>query len=352
MSRPKHRCRSRRLSELLGPVGAETFELLAPPRRRALRVALLLEEPDGSAPEAHAIGLAVLDLFGVLSQQGPVVVAVDDIQWLDAASAAVMYVALRRLRDSRVGMLATVRESTERPVAIELEHCFVEGRLERCSVGPLSLAALHHLVRDRVGLELSRSELVRLEAVTRGNPYFALEVGQELVRLGRHLAPDEPLPVPDGLAELLGVRLARLSTTTRDVLLTAALAARPTTAVLWRVFGDERRIQMALDEAAASGVVVLTDGQVRFAHPLLASVICEQTPRPKRSAQHRVLAGVVGDVEEAARHRALGYRWSRCCGVVGAGCGSRARGESGSDRGWSGAVRAGGGADACRSCAC
>jgi predicted ATPase len=68
-------------------------------------VALLLAEPGEGSPDPLAIGLAVHDLLRVLAQQGPVLVAVDDVQWLDPASAGVLEVALRRLRTDPIGVL-------------------------------------------------------------------------------------------------------------------------------------------------------------------------------------------------------------------------------------------------------
>ena len=91
------------LSELLAGVLDDVAPGLAPPRRRALEVALLLAEPDGPPPDAHAIGLALLDVLRALSDAGPVLLALDDVQWLDASSAAVLQVAMRRLRAEPVG---------------------------------------------------------------------------------------------------------------------------------------------------------------------------------------------------------------------------------------------------------
>ena len=95
------------LSELLAPVLDGTAPALAEPRRRALEVALSLVEPGEHVPDPHVIGLAVLDMLHVLAVHGPVVVAIDDLQWMDPASTRVLHVALRRLRDERVGLLAT-----------------------------------------------------------------------------------------------------------------------------------------------------------------------------------------------------------------------------------------------------
>jgi DNA-binding CsgD family transcriptional regulator len=292
------------LSELLSSVLSETLGLLAPPRRRALEVALLLEEPGGMTPDVHALGLAVFDMLGVVAGRGPLVVGIDDIQWLDADSAGVLQVALRRLRDEPVGVLVTVRDAPDVAVSIDLGRCFSEARLERRVVGPLSAGALYRLLRDRLGLELSRPELVRVHEATAGNPLFALELGRDLVRLGRRPRPGEPLPLSGGLSKQLGDRLERLSSEARAVLVIAASVGRPTIGVISAAYGDDERVLSVLEEAAAAGVVELTDGRVRFSHPLFASVLYERTPPAQRRVVHRALAGVAGDVEERARHSA------------------------------------------------
>src|SRR5215472_10274747 len=136
------------LSELVGPVFDEVALSLAAPRRRALAVALLLAEPGEQRPDTHAIGLAVLDALRVLAAGAPVVVALDDAQWLDPASAGVLAVALRRLDDDHVGVLATVRAGSQAAVPLELGRTFPDRRLEQRLVGPLSLGEVHELLRE------------------------------------------------------------------------------------------------------------------------------------------------------------------------------------------------------------
>ena len=191
----------------MSPVLEEVAPALAAPRRRALEVALLLVEPGDAPPDPHAIGLALLDVFRVLAKQGPVLVALDDAQWLDAASAGVLQIALRRLREEPVRLLATLRRDQEVASAFEFDGVFPEDRLGRLSVGPLSAGALHRLLGERLGLELSRPELARMLEATAGNPFFALELGRELVRTGTRPVPGQALRVPDSLRELLGGRL-------------------------------------------------------------------------------------------------------------------------------------------------
>ena len=198
------------LSDLLAPVIEEAAPALLPLRREALEVALLLAEPTEEPSDPRAIGLALLDVLRTLSEESPVVIALDDVQWLDTSSAAVLQIALRRLRDERVGLLATLRKVPEIAAPFELERSFPEERLERLWLGPLSLSALHHLLRERLGLELTRPELGRVLETSAGNPYFALELGRELVRTNERPTAGHALRVPASLRELLGGRLGRL----------------------------------------------------------------------------------------------------------------------------------------------
>jgi DNA-binding CsgD family transcriptional regulator len=293
------------LSDLLAPVFDDVSASLLPPRRRALEIALLRVEPDAEPPDPHAIGLAVLDALSTLARQGPVLVALDDVQWLDQASADVIQIALRRLREERVGLLATLRTGPELTTPLELGRSYNEGRLEQLTIGPLSVGAVYGLLKERLGLELTRPELARVHEATAGNPFFALEVGRELVRTGTRPTPGQALRVPESLRELLGDRLARLPAETADVLLQVAALARPTIGVVAAAHGEPEGVRRGLEAAVREGVVSLDDSNVRFTHPLLASLCYEQAPVWKRRAVHDALAGAVSDVEERARHRAL-----------------------------------------------
>ena len=297
------------LSELLGPVFDDVAGSLLPPRRRALEVALLRVEPGELAPDPHAIGLAVLDLLCVLTERRPVVVALDDLQWLDPASAGVLQIALRRLREEPVGLLATLRTGPEVASPFKLGRASPE-ELEWLTIGPLSLSAVHGMLKERLGLELTRPELARVQEATAGNPFFALELGRELVRTGTRPTAGQALRVPDSLRELLGERLGRLPGETLDVLLETAALARPTVELVAEAHGNKDSVLRGLEAAAREGVVELDDSRIRFSHPLLASICYEEAPVWKRRAVHQALAGAVSDLEERARHRALAVEGS------------------------------------------
>jgi DNA-binding CsgD family transcriptional regulator/DNA polymerase III delta prime subunit len=293
------------LSDLLAPVFDELAPALAPPRRRALEVALLLAEPTEQAPDPRAIGLALLDVLQMLAREGTVVIALDDVQWLDSSSALVLQIALRRLREEPVGLLATLRKLPQAAAAFDLERALPEDRLTRHWLGPLSLGALHHMLKDRLELELTRSELARVRETSGGNPFFALELGRDLVRTNARPAAGRALSVPQSLRELLSGRLSRLPPETVDVLLYAAALARPTVDLVAAAHGDRQGVLPACDAAVREGVIELEGSRLRFVNPLLASVCYEQTPAQKRRVVHRALAGAVGDAEERARHLAL-----------------------------------------------
>jgi DNA-binding CsgD family transcriptional regulator len=293
------------LSDLLEPILEQVSPSLPPLRRRALEVALLLAEPGEEPVDPRAIGLALLDVLRALAARGPMLIALDDVQWLDAPSAAVLQIALRRLRDEPVGLLATVRTMPGVAASLELENAFAEERMKRLWLGPLSVGALHRLLEDRLGLELTRLELARVQESSAGNPYFAVELGRELVRTETRPVAGQALRVPDSLQQLLGGRLGRLPPETAEALLLAAALARPTVEVVAAAHAGPDSTLEALDVAVREGLIEIDGSRLRFAHPLLASICYEQASASKRCVVHQALAGAVGEVEERARHLAL-----------------------------------------------
>jgi DNA-binding CsgD family transcriptional regulator len=287
------------VSELLAGVVDEVLPRLEGLRRRALQAALLLDEVDaGSAPEPRAIGLAVLESLKVLSVDAPVLLAIDDFQWLDTASARTLLFAIRRLTDERVGTMLTVR-----PGAREIERGLASGFAEWVSVGPLEMAALFAVLRDHLGLELSPPQLTQLREVTAGNPFYALQIARELALWPP--APGRPLRIPGGLREVVGGRLAKLPAESRETLLLAAAMARPTVETLTAAHGNRDSVVEGLEQALSAGVVEIDGHKVRFSHPLLGSVCYGEAPLWRRRAAHALLATAVSDSEERARHLAL-----------------------------------------------
>lgn len=289
------------LTDLLGACFEEVRFSLPEPQETALAAALAVAEANEPA-RLRVTSTAVVSALGTLAAVRPLLVAIDDAQWLDRASARVLEFAARRL-PARVGLLVTRRGAAE-PVPLALDRTLPDVGLERIVPGPLSLAALHHLLASRLGVPPPRPVLRRLARTSGGNPLFALELGRALGR-GRSGGPGEPLPVPGSLRELVASRLVALSDPAREAALAGAALARPTAAAVLRALGDRRDPERALEEAEEADVLVVRDGRVEFTHPLLASAVYGSVSAAARRRLHRRLAGIVADAEERARHLAL-----------------------------------------------
>jgi DNA-binding NarL/FixJ family response regulator len=280
------------VADLLGHLDTAFLEVLPDPQRRALEVALLLSEPAGRAPEPRAIFAGFAGVLRSISRQAPVLVAVDDQQWLDKSSARALEYVWRRLEDVPVGMLATVRpEAATEPALRSGPGGKTVMRLDGLSPG-----ALYQLIKAQLDVTLPRSTVLRVHRTTDGNPFFALELSRVLVVAGLPGAA-EPWPVPDDLREMVGARVGRLAGSSRSVLLAAAAGSQPTVGGL---------SASAARTAERAGVVTIGEhGLVRFAHPLFASAIYGTATPEERRAVHAALAAAERDIEEQARHKAL-----------------------------------------------
>jgi DNA-binding CsgD family transcriptional regulator len=269
-------------------------------QRRALEVALRLDDERDDAPDQQSVALAMLAVLRQLAQLRPLVVAIDDVQWLDPASASVVRYAVRRLDAGPVGLLAAWRTEPGAPVPLELDRAPTAERLERVPLSPLSLGAVQHLIQQRLDFLPARPVLRRLHELSGGNPFFALELARALQEGAIQLEAGERLPVV--LDELVGARLEALSQDARRALAAAAAMAQPTVALVEAVAGDGRG---ALDEAERAQIVAVHDGRVRFTHPLLASGAYAGVDGSIRRDLHARAAHEVADPEERARHLAL-----------------------------------------------
>jgi tetratricopeptide (TPR) repeat protein len=273
------------LTDLCHDVGDEAFEEIPAPQLAALEVALLRAAPADAPPEPRAIALGFTALMRTLASEQPLVIAIDDLQWLDDASADAIAYAAWRLGDVPVRFLLA-----RRPVEpTQVERSLT--RLERLEVGPLSLVATRRLLSERLDLALSRHHIRRIVEATLGNPLFALEIG-------RALGDRVDLPLPHALEDMLGTRVAELPDPLRRVLLAVALGPDLTT-------GELATIADAVDEAVAAGLVVIDRDRVRASHPLLAEAAKQRARSSERRAVHRALADVVAGAELRALHLAL-----------------------------------------------
>ncbi|HEY3191056.1 MAG TPA: ATP-binding protein, partial [Solirubrobacteraceae bacterium] len=273
------------LADLLEPHLDAVLPALPAPQRRALEVALLLVE-DAATPDQRAISAGTLGAVRVLARNRPVLVAIDDAQWLDPPSAEVVAFALRRLRDAPVAAVTawrvtspSVPAASPPPNRAALERAF-ERPAKQIDVGPLSLGALNRLLRTRTSLEFNRRTLQRIHETSGGNPFYALELASAMAR-SQDTSTDEPLPLSAGLNDLLADRLKGLGSETRDALFVAAAAAQPTIDLVETALGAPAA--KLLQPAMLANVIRIEGDAIEFVHPLLAAAAYNAaTPEQRR----------------------------------------------------------------------
>jgi DNA-binding CsgD family transcriptional regulator len=286
------------LGDLFGDAEDEVLAALPAPRRRAFESALLRADPDLPI-DPRALGVAIATILPILADGRPLMLAIDDDQWVDPSSAATLGFALRRSLSERVLLLLSRRIDGSRPAG--LEEAIDPADVRRLPVGPLSMGATQLLLRHRLGIVFPRPMLLRLHEVSGGNPFHAFELARaQAADPARD--PTEPLAVPPSLERLLAARLDALDTPTRRGLLLIAAHGRLPVGFL-RSLGVG---SAALDQARAANVIEVTDGVVRFTHPLLASTLYQGTAVEERRTAHRRLAKALDDPIDRGRHLALG----------------------------------------------
>jgi DNA-binding CsgD family transcriptional regulator/tetratricopeptide (TPR) repeat protein len=302
------------LDDLFGDIAVEVLSPLAGPRRHAVEAALLRGPPPGAPsaglsragralPDSRVLARGILDVLRILSGPAPLVVAVDDAQWLDRPSASVLEFCVRRLRDEPVSILLTFRTGDTLPLG--LDRALPPDRLGRVQLGPLSLGAIWEILRARLGAVLPRYALTRLYDTCGGNPFYALECARTLLDRPHMSLTREPIPLPRSLDGLVRQRLRRLAPDVRRVSRLVAASSDPRERLI-RAACDDGESWAAIDQAIDEGIIG-RDGEVlRFTHPLLQSVLYAEMPPAERRLVHRRLAAAAEDIEDRAWHLALG----------------------------------------------
>ena len=271
---------------------------LPPVQRSALEAALLLGETRRDV-EQRAVAAAFLAALRMLSTTGSLCVAVDDLQWLDGESLGVVRYAFARLADAPVAVLTAVRGAPPE----WLRRSVGEDRLRAVHVDGLSVGATNELLRSRLGIDLPRPTTIRLWEASRGNPFFALELGSALQAQGGTLVPSEGLPISSDLGELLQQRLSGLTPPGLDVARVVAAAAEPTVPLVEAVVGAP--FDDGLADALSARILEIDGETLRFTHPLLGSAVSSRLTPRRRRALHGRLAELVRSSDARARHLAL-----------------------------------------------
>lgn len=277
------------LDHLLVPMRSD-FPRLAPEPRNALMVALGLR--DGPVPERLVLCNATLTLLRQCGDDGPLLVVIDDAQWLDAASALVLAFAARRLTGTRVGLLVAARPGQG--------GVFDRSGLSEQRVGPLDTVSADLLISSAFPT-LNPRVRRRLLAEAQGNPLALVELAATLT--GDQRSGHRPLPpvlrVSHRLGALFAPKVAELPAPARDLLLLAALQEPgdpPAGQAAPQVAGGLE----ALAAAGATRLVTIDEGSgiLRFRHPVVRSTVVDMATDIERRRAHRTLAQALTEQPE------------------------------------------------------
>jgi len=277
------------LHQLLGPA-LGLLDRLPPTHASALRSSL------GLGPRTEAdrliIGAAALGLISAYADEAPLLITVDDAQWLDRASSEAVGFAARRLVADPVAILIAVREGEESPLlAAGLPDLRLDG---------LDEAAAAELLERAGAGALSADQSRRLLQATGGNPLALIELGPEAHRVSA--SQHENLPVATSVERAYLRRADGLSDSARRVLLLVAASGTPGIALVQRAAAALGIGPGYLDEAeAATALVAQLEGRIEFVHPLARAAVYHAASPGERRAAHRALAGAMVDPDDVDR---------------------------------------------------
>jgi DNA-binding CsgD family transcriptional regulator len=280
------------LNQILVPI-IELAESLSATYRTALDTALGLR--DGAAPGRLVISNAALALLLAAAVERPLLLVVDDLPWIDRASAGVLGFVARRLRGTRVGFLAASRTGAE--------SLFGRGGLPEYPLRPLDEVAATELITSRHP-GLAGRVRQRLLGEAGGNPLALVELPAALSGAQRAALAELPavLPLTQRLQALFGARIADLPGPARELLLLTALDGSGSLPALRAAAGlrglDGALADLAPAERAGLVTVDESSGRVGFGHPLIRSAVVELSTVAERGAAHTALAGALADAPD------------------------------------------------------
>jgi DNA-binding CsgD family transcriptional regulator len=284
------------LHQLLRPVRARANEL-PPTLRSALDAAFGLA--DDAAPEHFRVAMAVLDLLSEVAGETPLLMIVEDAQWLDRASSDVLAFVARRLESDPVVLLAATRDG--------YRDALIHAGVPQLRLGPLDAAVAAELL-DASAQQLSvvaRDQLLREAA---GNPLALIEL--PLASAGLQPDPTMPgqLPLTERLEEAFAARVSGLPDDTRLLVLVTALIDGEDVNEVLRAGSAIRGTPIdvvALEPAVQAAIVDLDIQTVRFRHPLMRSAVRQSASVAERRLVHQALAEMLdGEPDRRVWHRA------------------------------------------------
>jgi AAA ATPase domain len=284
------------VAQLLSPL-RRYMRRLPELQRRAAGMALALQLVEPVPP--FALGMAVLGLLTTAAEEGPLLLIVDDVHWLDPVSAQALGFAARRLDRDSVAILFALRP--------EEGHGFAGLDFRQLKLEGLAPDAAATMIAEVAGCPVPRDLAAQLWAATGGNPLALIETVKRLteeVLTGRSALPD-PLPLAADVAAMLRQRVNALPTATRQALAIVAADATGSLALIRPTLVALNLDLMDLEPAEALGIIGLDNHRVAFDHPLLRHAVYQGTAPAERRRAHQALAtsaASLGDFEREAQH--------------------------------------------------
>ncbi|WP_203883517.1 helix-turn-helix transcriptional regulator [Planotetraspora kaengkrachanensis] len=271
------------LHELLWPV-LDRVDALPAPQAAALRAAFGLAE---GRTDSLLLGAATLTLLSELARRQPVLILLDDAQWIDPESASCLAFVARRLRTEPIALVAT-------------DHGPADGRwsgVDGLHVEPLDEAAACAYLRAEHA-ELSESAVRAVLRSAHGNPLALREFSG---MAGTGLAVGDTLTPGPMLRQAFLAMVACLPPAARTVLLVVAAEDRGDLGTVSAAAAALEIGAETWDQAVVDRFLDLSGNRVSLRHPLIRSVIYEAALPPERQAVHRALAAVLAGKDDTDR---------------------------------------------------
>lgn len=293
-----------RLRAELGPLGGELTRLLPELGQRVPGLATpLTGDPE---TERHRLFEAVSDFLAEMSHTDPVILVLDDVHWADKPSLLLLRHVLRSAAPMRLLVLATYRDTDldrTHPLSDVLAHLRREPGVARLDLVGLDQSEVMALMEAQAGHDLDEAGIGLAYAVqheTQGNPFFVGEVLRHLAESGAIVQVDgkwtsdrtlEEVGIPEGIREVVGRRLSRLSEAANRALALAAVIGAEFDLATIEAAGGPKGDELfdALDEAVRHSIVREipgTVGRYTFAHALVRSSLYEELTTNRRVRMH------------------------------------------------------------------
>ena len=269
----------------------DRLDRLPSPQRDALAVGLDLRDPTSSG-DRFAVYCAFSELLAEAAKETPLLVVVDDVQWLDEATREALAFVVGRGGASGTALLFAAEGDA-----------FAVGGADALALRPLDAASMRALLDRRGPVSLAEAVSTRVLEVAAGNPLTLLELPLALTSKQQLGLDDAETILHDRATaeEAFVHRLARLPAPARGAVLVASLDEE---AALETVLSACRELGIgpsALHEAQAAGMVSVAEARVVFRHPLVRSAAVYEASLARRRAAHAALARALAEASNADR---------------------------------------------------